>query len=110
MKPIFSRTPSTSPQTIAAAEDLRLPFYERKIPAAATATAAAKLPQVAETGMDNSPRNLAADLAKLRFREIRMRTLLGSLNGNPHILSEESPVIFVSCVWPVRIWQGQRRG
>lgn len=70
-----------TPNDRRAAEDLRLPFYERKIPA----VAAGKSSPPAEIGVpDNTPRNLAADLAKLRFREIRMRTLLGSLHELVH--------------------------
>ncbi len=55
-------TPSDRP----AAEELRLPFFERCSPTAGT------------------PRNLAIDLSQLRFREIRMRTLLGSLRELTH--------------------------
>ncbi|MEJ7593367.1 MAG: GTPase [Planctomycetaceae bacterium] len=65
-----------TPNDRRAAEELRLPFFERHIPAA---DADQTTPAV-----DNTPRDLAADLAKLRFREIRMRTLLGSLHVLTH--------------------------
>ncbi len=74
-----------TPNDRRAAEDLRLAFYERHVPASATGTqAAVPVPFTAATAPDNTPRNLAADLAKLRFREIRMRTLLGSLHELTH--------------------------
>ena len=63
-----------TPNDRRAAEELRLPFFERRVP-----TAGATLCEP-----DKTPRNLAADLAKLRFREIRMRTLLGSLHELTH--------------------------
>ncbi len=65
-----------APNDRRAAEDLRLPFFERHMP---TADADKSTP-----APDNTPRDLAADLAKLRFREIRMRTLLGSLRELTH--------------------------
>jgi len=65
-----------TPNDRRAAEDLRLPFFERHIPTAET--------DQATPAPDNTPRDLAADLAKLRFREIRMRTLLGSLHEFTH--------------------------
>ena len=72
-----------TPNDRRAAEDLRLPFYERQIPLSA---AVAQSPETAAAAAapDNTPRNLAADLARLRFREIRMRTLLGSLHELTH--------------------------
>ena len=63
-----------TPNDRRAAEDLRLPFFERHVPS----------PNTAPPEPDNTPRDLAADLAKLRFREIRMRTLLGSLHELTH--------------------------
>ena len=65
-----------TPNDRRAAEDLRLPFFERQMP---TTNADKSTP-----APDNTPRDLAADLAKLRFREIRMRTLLGSLHELAH--------------------------
>ena len=65
-----------TPNDRRAAEDLRLPFFERQI-----AKGDAKQTQPAP---DNTSRDLAADLAKLRFPEIRMRTLLGSLHELTH--------------------------
>ena len=65
-----------TPNDRRAAEGLRLPFFERRMPTA-NADKATPAP-------DNTPRDLAADLAKLRFREIRMRTLLGSLHELTH--------------------------
>ncbi|GAB5443282.1 MAG: hypothetical protein Fues2KO_36310 [Fuerstiella sp.] len=57
-----------------AAEDLKLPFYERPWPVSA------------DWGRDNvgefaAPRDLSADLSNLRFQEIRIRTLRGSLES-----------------------------
>lgn len=62
-----------------AAEELRLPFYERQVdlPSDGAVTGATD-------SSSNVPRNLAADLANLRFREIRMRTLIGSLRELIH--------------------------
>jgi len=65
-----------TPNDRRAAEDLRLPFFERQIPGTNT-TETLPVP-------DNTPRNLAADLARLRFRDIRIRTLLGSLQELTH--------------------------
>ncbi len=70
-----------TPNDRRAAEDLRLPFYERQIP---VSPPAATPSVIAADAPNNTPRNLAADLAKLRFREIRMRTLLGSLHELTH--------------------------
>lgn len=58
-----------APNDRTAAEDLRLPFYERQWP-----VGGGRLPASA-----HEPRNLRADLASLRFREIRLRTLRGSV-------------------------------
>lgn len=57
-----------------AAEDLKLPFYERPWPVSE------------EWGADDvgefaTPRDLSADLSNLRFQEIRIRTLRGSLES-----------------------------
>ncbi len=65
-----------TPNDRRAAEDLRLPFFERRIPGTNS--------EDTPPAPDNTPRDLAADLAKLRFREIRMRTLLGSLHELTH--------------------------
>jgi len=66
-----------APNDRAAAEELRLPFYERQWPVSEGSLPAST----------NEPRDLRADLASLRFREIRVRTLRGSLrellNGVP---------------------------
>jgi hypothetical protein len=59
-----------------AADELRLPFFERS----QNLDDGSK----ADVAPDNTPRNLSADLAKLKFREIRMRTLLGSLRELSH--------------------------
>lgn len=72
-----------TPNDRRAAEDLRLPFYERQIPAS-VAGEQSTVPFAEPIAPNNTPRNLAADLAKLRFREIRMRTLLGSLHELIH--------------------------
>ena len=74
-----------TPNDRRAAEDLRLPFYERQMPApAADEQSAVPVPPADAAAPNYTPRNLAADLAKLRFREIRMRTLLGSLHELTH--------------------------
>lgn len=69
-----------------AAEELRLPFFERPMPAEVftddSSVSAATTPVV--TPAENVARNLSADLAQLKFREIRMRTLLGSLRELTH--------------------------
>ncbi|MDA1232448.1 MAG: 50S ribosome-binding GTPase, partial [Planctomycetota bacterium] len=65
-----------TPNDRRAAEERRLPFYQRQIPTSDTAEA--------KVSIDDTPRNLAADLATLRFREIRMRTLVGSLHELTH--------------------------
>ena len=70
-----------TPNDRRAAEDLRLPFYERQIPSSSTSEQAHVTGAVPPI---NIPRNLAADLANLRFREIRIRTLLGSLHELTH--------------------------
>ena len=72
-----------TPNDRRAAEDLRLPFYARQIPVVAAAEDSA-VTKAAVAAPNNTPHNLAADLAKLRFREIRMRTLLGSLHELTH--------------------------
>jgi hypothetical protein len=64
-----------------AAEELRLPFYERPVPDRGASAAGSP---VTSDALDNSPRNLATDLARLKFREIRMRTLSGSLRELIH--------------------------
>lgn len=63
-----------TPNDRRAAEELRLPFFKRSVPS----------PDTPASEPDDTPRNLSADLAKLRFREIRMRTLLGSLHELTH--------------------------
>jgi len=65
-----------------AAEELRLPFYERPMPDR-FAGSPTDLPTVSPA-VNNTPRNLSADLANLKFREIRMRTLSGSLRELIH--------------------------
>jgi len=72
-----------TPNDRRAAEDLRLPFFERHMPLFDRHMPAVDVDK-ATLPPDNTPRNLAADLAKLRFREIRMRTLLGSLHELTH--------------------------
>jgi len=63
-----------------AAEELRLPFFERPLPVHNTEAETA----AAIIDPDNTPRSLSADLSRLRFQEIRMRTLLGSLRELTH--------------------------
>lgn len=62
-----------------AAEELRLPFYERQWPPAPHR----------ESEPAGEPRDLRSDLASLKFREIRVRTLRGSLQ---ELLSDRSGV------------------
>jgi len=63
-----------APNDRRAAEDLRLPFYERPWPAGRTDDAAdsSRLPR-------DEPRSLADDLSRLRFDEVKLRSLRGSL-------------------------------
>ncbi|MEZ6040635.1 MAG: GTPase domain-containing protein [Planctomycetaceae bacterium] len=56
-----------------AADELRLPFFERPWPVP-DGWGADQVP------VDDVPHDLSAELARLRFREIRMRTLKGSLH------------------------------
>jgi hypothetical protein len=74
----FSRETGVQPDLVyiapndrRAAEDNRLPFYERPWPVAATGSAT--------PSAESSPRNLRDDLASLKFRDIKLRTLRGSL-------------------------------
>lgn len=60
-----------------AAEELRLPFYERPWPVTATWG-----PQ--SVTQPDTPHQLSQELSRLRFHEIRMRTLLGSLQELLH--------------------------
>ena len=63
-----------SPADRRAAEDLKLPFFERPWP----------VPEdwsKEKVGDLDQPRDLSADLSNLRFREIRIRTLRGSLRS-----------------------------
>ncbi len=57
------------PTDRAAAEELHLPFYERSWP----------LPEGGLLDSASEPRNLHIDLSSLKFREIRVRTLRGSI-------------------------------
>ena len=74
----FSRETGVQPDLVyiapndrRAAEENRLPFYERTWPLAAAET---PLPAAG-----SAPRNLREDLANLKFRDIKLRTLRGSL-------------------------------
>ncbi len=62
-----------------AAEELRLPFFERHCSGESTS-----ITVEAASEQDGVARSLAADLSQLRFREIRIRTLLGSLREIIH--------------------------
>ena len=66
-----------------AAENLRLPFFPRPWPVPANWN-----PAAADDGQPpahwNTPGNLTADLSRLRFHDIRMRTLAGSLQELVH--------------------------
>lgn len=67
-----------APADRAAAEELQLPFYERSWPVAE-----------ASISPDKRSRDLRADLSDLKFREIRLRTLRGSLK---ELLDQDSGV------------------
>lgn len=82
-----------------AAEELRLPFLERTWPGtpqpSGTSLPGDRAPAVAAAPTNDVPRDLSQELSRLRFHEIRMRTLLGSLqallhpaNGVPGYLTE----------------------
>lgn len=60
-----------APNDRRAAEQERLPFYERQ--------PLAEESESAETAISTASRNLSDDLARLRFGEIKLRTLRGSL-------------------------------
>lgn len=75
-----------APNDRRAAEQNRLPFYERPWPQAVpgeSETPAVSPPTEADPG---AGRNLLEDLTNLRFAEIKVRTLRGSLR---HLLDEE---------------------
>lgn len=65
-----------------AAEELKLPFYERPWPVPDDWNADS-------VSADQQPRDLSSDLSNLKFREIRIRTLRGSLHS---ILDSESGI------------------
>ena len=72
-----------APNDRAAAEENRLPFLERN------------WPHQPDVTPNNEPRDLSADLSRLRFRETKLRTLRGSIrrilreeNGIPAYLNE----------------------
>jgi hypothetical protein len=69
-----------APSDRRAAEELRLPFFERSFDLSEGNASTTE----AGTSHDSIPRSLTADLARLRFREIRMRTLVGSLRELIH--------------------------
>ncbi|MFN7804774.1 MAG: GTPase, partial [Planctomycetaceae bacterium] len=93
----FSRETGVQPDLVyiapndrRAAEENRLPFYERAWPVEDGRTAT-----VATPSTPSVPRNLRDDLASLKFRDIKLRTLRGSLrqvvsttDGAPAWLSE----------------------
>ncbi|AMV19500.1 GTPase [Planctomyces sp. SH-PL14] len=74
-----------APNDRRAAEQNRLPFYERPWPLPEGASASG----LADPDQYNPgpPRNLLEDLTNLRFAEIKVRTLRGSLN---HLLDESA--------------------
>ncbi|MCY2966714.1 MAG: GTPase domain-containing protein [Planctomycetota bacterium] len=79
----FSRETGITPDVVyvapndrRAAEENRLPFYERSWP----------IPEGFPAGVSQTPRRLRDDLAEMKFTEIKLRTLRGSLR---HITSEE---------------------
>ena len=64
-----------APSDRKAAEENRLPFYEREWPQAERADPAPHPPTAAAA----QPRDLLEDLSRLRFAEVKLRTLRGSL-------------------------------
>ena len=66
-----------TPSDRRAADELRLPFYERSATLQSDNDAS-------HSESNDIPRNLANDLTRLKFHEIRMRTLLGSLRELTH--------------------------
>ncbi len=68
-----------APADRAAAEELRLPFFERPWPIASGQS----------HEITGEPHNLREDLARLKFREIRVRTLRGSVR---ELLDQDSGV------------------
>ncbi len=86
----FCRETSVSPELVylapndrRAAEEIRLPVYEREWPLAKSQTDAADNDEL------TSPRNLADDLARLHFDEIKLRSLQGALR---HLLNHDSGI------------------
>jgi len=65
-----------APNDRRAAEENRLPFYERPWP----------VPEGAAAVENNPPRQLRGDLSEMKFTEIKLRTLRGSLR---HVTSRE---------------------
>jgi hypothetical protein len=64
-----------APNDRQAAEEIRLPFYERNWPVESEDGIAKP-----ESPVPNVERDLSADLSQLRFQDIKIRTLRGSLN------------------------------
>lgn len=74
-----------APSDRRAAEELKLPFFERtQIVRGVDDSVSHDSTNVERPAPDNTPRSLSADLARLKFREIRVRTLLGSLRELTH--------------------------
>ena len=85
-----------TPSDRRAADELRLPFFERRFVADAASVGFEVITRQLNShlsdagsighgaGSDNQPCGLTIDLSQLRFREIRMRTLLGSLRELTH--------------------------
>ncbi len=104
---VFCRGTGISPEIVyltpidrAAAEEQRLPFYEQAWPPAADGEGAAAesegsgngQPGEADTAgqqITSEPRDLSKDLSRLRFHEIKLRTLYGSMR---HLLDRREGV------------------
>lgn len=67
-----------APNDRRAAEDLRLPFFERSLPAAGPMHRP-KAPAGEGHAADSAPHDLLSDLSRLRFGEVKIRALRGAL-------------------------------
>ncbi|MCA9083718.1 MAG: GTPase domain-containing protein [Planctomycetaceae bacterium] len=93
----FCRETSIKPDSVyiapadrTAAEQLRLPFFERQWPRPAAGSSTelnGSDPFKSPSRDSQQPRDLREDLSRLKFREIRIRTLRGSLQQLIHPVS-----------------------
>ncbi|MGC1276260.1 MAG: GTPase domain-containing protein [Planctomycetaceae bacterium] len=68
-----------APSDRRAAEELRLPFYERAWPSSEARDIEADAEGLQSLGFKDKPRSLADDLSRLHFDEVKLRSLRGSL-------------------------------